>query len=157
MSKTNRVLRIILVETLAQRNKQETFTHYALCITHKHLPIIRSSITSQKKLCQWSHVWRHNEKLVNDLGVSKHFGPNKSHKKNPQNSQRLLNYTKSSYIIFCPRLLWYSQFIYYSQKDSRHFALNVSKFFALKNSPKKLMKFICLYSLFYSFSTINKL
>ena len=36
------------------------------------------------------------------LGVSKHFGHKKSHRKNQQHSQTFLNYTKSSYIHFCP-------------------------------------------------------
>ena len=36
------------------------------------------------------------------LEVPKDFGLKKLPSKNQQNSQRSLNYTKSSYIIFCP-------------------------------------------------------
>ena len=35
------------------------------------------------------------------LEVSEHFGPKKSQKKNQKNSQRFLNYTKSSYVPKC--------------------------------------------------------
>ena len=102
--------------------------------------------------CIWNEMKKHVPKVVYDLGVSKQFGPKKSYKKNWQSSQKVLNYTKSSNIIFCPKLFWYFQYIYYLQKELTHFGLQVSKHFVFKNSTKQIDM---LYSLFYSFSTIN--
>ena len=48
-------------------------------------------------------------------------------------TQRSLNYTKSLYIICCPKLFQYSKYIYYFQKTSTNFGLEVSKHFCLKS------------------------
>ena len=73
------------------------------------------------------------EIVVYDLGVSKHLGPKKLRNKNRQNSQRFLNYIKSSYIKFCPKLFWYTQNIYITHKK-------LLKYFWPKKSCKKIDK-----------------
>ena len=55
------------------------------------------------------------------FGVSRHFEPKKPCKKNRQNSQRHLNYIKSSCIIFCAKMFGYSQITYCIQEKATSF------------------------------------
>ena len=52
-------------------------------------------------------------RVVYNWGLSRHFEPKKSCKKNRQNSQRFLNYIKSLCIIFCAKMVQHPHIIYY--------------------------------------------
>ena len=113
--------------------------------------------------------------VVYDLRVSKYFGLKKSHTKIDKNPQRMdtlssgvieifwaqiiiqekfarfkkvLNYIKSSCIIFCAKIFVYSHYIYHVQEESIHFSLRVlrnfgleaSKHFGHKNYRRKIGK-----------------
>ena len=41
-------------------------------------------------------------------------------------TRKILNYIKSLCIIFCVKIFYYSQYIYYSQKELKHVGLEIS-------------------------------
>ena len=78
-------------------------------------------------------------KVICKLGVLKPFWWKNLTKKNRQDSQRFLNYTKSSCIIFCAIIFRYSHYKYYLQQESTYFFLEVSvQFFGTENHTRKI-------------------
>ena len=71
-------------------------------------------------------------------GVSRHFGPKKSHMKVQQNSQRILNYIKSSYITFCLKLFWYYQCNITHKRNWHILVWRYWDILSLKILPKKV-------------------
>ena len=87
------------------------------------------------------------------LWVEEHFVLKNQTRKIDKIHQKFLNYMMCSCIIFCAKMLEYSQIIYSLQEKSTHFGLEVSLVHIVLAhfEPKNQRKFIKIFELYQIF------